>query len=81
MHTVPGVSGLQRWCSVHEDWVPAWEATEIRAEETGPGPGRPAHACWTCISAHGLHTISAAPGTAFIGRRDAAPERPVPRGR
>lgn len=76
LHTVHDVSGLQRWCSVHNAWVPTWEAVEIRAEETGSGPGRPAHACWTCISTHNLHTITAAPDTAFVGRPDAAPIAP-----
>lgn len=70
------MSGTLVYCVKHGGWVVRREATEVRAEETGSGPGRPAYACLECVRTHGLLTISRPPGVLVAPGDTATPGRP-----
>ena len=59
------MSGLQRYCIHHGDWVDHNQAAMVPG--TDSGPGLPEWACYGCVPAQ---------PEAFIGRRDAAPVPP-----
>jgi hypothetical protein len=65
---------VQRFCDWHQGWVGAREATEVAGDGTTATPGLPRHACWDCVTTHGLTT--AARDAAFTGRRDGSPLAP-----
>ena len=64
---------VQRFCDWHQGWVGARQATEVATDGT-TAPGLPRHACWDCVTTHGLTTVPR--DAAFTGRRDGAPTAP-----
>jgi hypothetical protein len=65
---------LSRWCDWHQGWVGDREATEVATDGTATTPRLPRHACWDCVTTHGLVTVPR--DAAFTGRRDGAPLTP-----